>query len=70
MDLFFSFPQVFFKEANLQVSSFTLPWISGAGGFTYGVYSTLDEDCKLQGVRQFSLPAVHWNLSIVDFTPE
>jgi len=66
---FFRFPQVFFKEANLQVSSFTLPWISGAGGFTYGVYSTLDEDYKLQGVRQFSLPAVHGNLSTVDFTP-
>lgn len=65
---FFSFPQVFFKEASLQVSSFTLPWISGAGGFTYGVYSTLDKDCKLQGVRQFSLPAVPCNLSIVDFT--
>lgn len=68
MDLF-SFPQVFFKEANLQVSSFTLPWISGAGGFTYGVYSTSDEHCKLQGVRQFSLPAVHWILSVVYFTP-
>lgn len=66
---FFSFPQVFFKEVNLQESSFTLPWISGAGGFTCGVYSTLDEDCKLQGVRQFSLPAVGWYLSIVDFTP-
>lgn len=63
-----SFPQVFFKETNLQVSSFTLPWISGAGGFTYRVYSTLDEHCKLQGVRQFSLPAVYWILSVVYFT--
>lgn len=65
---FFSFPQVFFKEANLQVSSFTLPWISGAGGFTYGVHSTWDKDCKLQGVRQFSLPAAHGNLSVADYS--